>query len=228
VVYFAQAMLDRKNSSLEGLACALSGAGNVALHTAAKLVDRGASVITLSDAGGFVHNEKGFSDDEITRIREMKRERGSIRDFAEETKYDYEEGRAWKAPCDAAFPCATQNELEEDDAVRLLENGCRFVCEGANMPTTDEAEERFREAGILFGPSKAANAGGVAVSEFEMAQAASRQQWGAKKVDKRLRKVMEHIHDCCVEHGEDGDRVDYAAGASRAAFVRIADALLRF
>jgi len=229
VAYFAKRALERRDRGLAGQRCVISGAGNVAVHTAEKLLEFDACVLALSDRAGFVHAPDGFSSEDLQRLREIKGRRGSVSGFAERSGYDYQEGRPWQVPCDAAFPCATQNELDQKDAEALIGGGCSFVCEGANMPCTSEARARIRDAALLFGPGKAANAGGVAVSEFEMAQAASRQRWDRAKVDRRLRSVMESIHDQCVQYGELGaGRVDYAAGATRAGFARIAAAMLRF
>ncbi len=241
VVYFASRALERQERSLDGMRCVLSGAGNVAVHTAAKLLEAGARVLTLSDRKGFIHVADGLRVEDLECLRSIKGRRGSLFEFAESSGYDYEEGRPWQVPCDVAFPCATQNELEEKDAESLLEGGCQFVCEGANMPCSSAARARIRDAGVLFGPGKAANAGGVAVSEFEMAQAASRQRWDREEVDRRLQAVMKSIHDQCMHYGvhygvnygvnygeEDDGRIDYAAGATRAGFVRLAEAMLRF
>jgi glutamate dehydrogenase (NADP+) len=229
VVYLAARVLDRRDESLEERRCLLSGAGNVAVHTAEKLIDVGARVLTLSDRHGFVHVPEGLSREDLDCLRSIKGRRGSVSEFAEQSGYVYGEGRPWRIPCDVAFPCATQNELEEADADALVGGGCSFVCEGANMPCTDAARARLREADVLFVPGNAANAGGVAVSEFEMAQAASRQRWQRDEVDRRLRSVMQSIHDQCVRYGEEEDgRIDYAAGATRAGFARLAAAMLRF
>lgn len=169
----------------------------------------------------------GLELEDIDRVRTIKSRRGSLEEFADERGFGHAEGSPWQIDCDMAFSCATENEIDATDATALIEGGCQLVCEGANMPCTADAIERFRDACMLFGSGNTANAGGVVVSEFEMAQAASRQRWDRGLVDRRLRNVMESIHDRCVEDGEEADGgVDYSAGAAWASFESLAGAML--
>ncbi len=234
-VYFAQNMLEHAGDGLEGKRCLISGSGNVATYTAEKLLQSGATVISLSDSQGTVHDPDGIDEEKLAFVRELKEvRRGRIAEYAERFGVDYLPGaRPWHLPADAAFPCATQNEVDAKDAEALVANGCRLVAEGANMPTVHEGVRRFLDAGVLFGPAKAANAGGVAVSGFEMSQNAQRESWSREEVDERLRAAMAGIHEQCVTWGApDGDagpasaRVDYLQGANRAGFLRVADAML--
>jgi glutamate dehydrogenase (NADP+) len=229
-VYFAERMLAHADDDLSGKTCALSGAGNVSIYCAEKLAELGARVVTLSDSGGTVHDPDGIDEDKLRFVRELKLERrGRISEYAEEYGCDYLEGeRPWGVECDMAFPCATQNELDEDDAKALAENGCRAVVEGANMPATSDAATLLREKKVLFAPGKAANAGGVAVSGLEQSQNAVRIAWSREEVDERLRQIMDDIHRQCVDQGDDGDYVDYAQGADRAAFQKVAEAMLAY
>jgi glutamate dehydrogenase (NADP+) len=213
-VYFAEDMLKRRNESLEGMRVVVSGSGNVAQYAAQKAMHLGAKVIALSDSGGTMHVPNGLTDEDWLALVDLKEvRRGRLSDYAKEHGYEFIEGRTpWHIPCEIALPCATQNELNEDDARTLVKNGCYCVAEGANMPATLDAVHVFRNAGVLFAPGKAANAGGVAVS-----------------VDRRLREIMSSIHAACLEHGlgkgRDGG-VDYVAGANIAGFVKVADAMI--
>jgi glutamate dehydrogenase (NADP+) len=229
-VYFAGEMLDTRGDSLEGKRCVVSGAGNVALYAAEKLVEFGARVMTLSDRSGTLHLEEGLDADQLREITRVKTvERGSLADYAADAGLDLLEGTPpWEVPCDAAFPCATQNEIDEAAARRLLENGCQLVAEGANMPATTEAAHAFEESGILYGPGKAANAGGVAISGLEMTQNAMRLSWTRDAVDRRLREIMRRIHRQCVEHGGEDGRTNYVKGANIAGFRKVADAMLAY
>lgn len=239
LVYFAREMLATRGDGLRGKRCVVSGSGNVALYTAQKLALEGARVIALSDSDGFVHDPDGFDAEKIAFTLELKtHRRGRIREVADRFASTYHPGkRPWAVACDLAFPCATQNELDEADAEQLLANGCRLVAEGANMPSTLDAIERFRAAGILFGPAKAANAGGVAVSGLEQSQNAIRLRWTRDEVDAKLQEIMRHIHAQCVLHGRGeagaggaagatGAKVDYLRGANRAGFLDVAEAML--
>ncbi|MXP09116.1 NADP-specific glutamate dehydrogenase [Alteriqipengyuania halimionae] len=233
-VYFLRAALKEAGEKIDGKTAIVSGSGNVALHAARKLVDCGAKVVTLSDSDGFVHDPDGFDNDKLDWIYDLKLERrGRISEYADEySRAEFHEGKApWAVESDLALPCATQNELDEDDAKALLDNDVLAVCEGANMPSTTEAADAFREAGIIFAPAKAANAGGVAVSGLEMSQNAERVSWDSDTLDDKLVALMEDIHDKCVEHagetGEDG-AVDYARGANIAGFRKVADAMLAY
>jgi glutamate dehydrogenase (NADP+) len=229
-VYFLENMLERRGESIEGKRVAISGAGNVALFAAERAIRDGAKVITLSDSRGLIRCEDGLDEERLAVIKKVKLEkRGSLGQLADEISgVDYVEGAApWKFPCDVAMPCATQNELDLDDAKNLLDNGVQAVVEGANMPSTDGAVRRFRDAGVLFGPGKAANAGGVAVSGFEQSQNSVRRRWERDEVDARLREIMSTIHSKCVqEMDRGGDDVDYVDAANRAGFRRVADAMV--
>ena len=228
-VYFAQEMLAAKGEGLEGKRCVISGSGNVAQFTAQKLIQLGAVPLTFSDSTGFIHDPGGIDEEKLDFVMELKNvRRGRIKEYAERFSCEYHDGRApWSVSCDAAFPSATQNEIEEADARTLVENGCRIVAEGANMPSTPAAVSVFQKAGALFGPGKAANAGGVATSGLEMSQNAMRLSWTAEEVDSRLRDIMHRIFtataDAAAEYGTAGD---YVAGANIAGFVKVADAML--
>ena len=229
-VYFAQNMLETRDQELEGKECIVSGAGNVAQYTAQKLIDLGARVLTLSDRTGLVHDPGGLDQEKLDWVIELKTvRRGDLSEFAEEFKLEFHpEKRPWAVPCDAAFPCATQNELDEKDARTLLANGCKVVGEGANMPATYGAAALFQEAQILYAPSKAANAGGVAISGLEMTQNAMRLRWTREEVDQRLQAIMRQIHQTCVEYGAEDGGVNYVKGANIGGFAKVADAMLAY
>ena len=229
-VYFVQEMLERVGDGLEGKRCVISGSGNVAQYTAEKAIDLGATVVTLSDSSGFIYDPDGIDAEKLNFVLELKNERrGRISEYAEHFGCEfYPDATPWCVPADIALPSATQNELNGDDARTLVRNGVRAVAEGANMPTTLEGAHVFRDEGVLFAPSKAANAGGVAVSGLEQTQNAMRLQWSREEVDERLRTIMRSIHDQCVEYGQDGERVDYVTGANVAGFVKVADAMLAY
>ncbi|WIK64438.1 NADP-specific glutamate dehydrogenase [Gleimia hominis] len=227
VVMFAQSMLAVKNESIEGKRIAISGSGNVATYAIEKALQLGAKPITLSDSSGWVHDPEGVDVDLLKQVKEV--ERGRVSDYAERKAgaQFFESGNVWQVPCDVALPCATQNELNECDAQSLLKNGCHVVAEGANMPTTPQAIELLQSSHVLFGPGKAANAGGVATSALEMQQNASRAHWSFDVAEAQLSKIMQQIHDDCVataqEYGRPGD---YVLGANIAGFERVADAML--
>ncbi|GBG31392.1 Glutamate dehydrogenase [Hondaea fermentalgiana] len=237
VVYFADAILRQAQSEdsgdespLKGLTVAASGSGNVAIYLTQKLIELGAKVVTLSDSSGSIYDKEGIDDDKLEFIMDLKlNRRGRMSEYAD--KYDgveYMEGeRPWSVKCDIAFPCATQNELEKEDAEKLVENGVKCVCEGANMPSTPEAIEVFQSKKVLFGPAKAANAGGVGVSALEMSQNSMRLSWSREEVDEKLHSIMKSIHETCVENGKvDGeDHVDYVKGANLGAFRQVAEAM---
>lgn len=227
-VYFAKEMASARNQSLEDQVCVISGSGNVAQYTCEKLIELGAKVVTLSDSDGFIYDKVGLTADKLAFVKELKnKKRGRIKAYAEEYGCEfYENQKPWAIPCDNAFPCATQNELDDSDAQALIDNGCAMVVEGANMPVTDEARQRFEQAGVVHAPGKAANAGGVAVSSMEMSQNAEHARWTRDEVDQNLQEVMAHIHQTCREHGEDGDGINYIKGANIAGFIRVADAML--
>ncbi len=231
-VYFCQDMLNHRGDSLEGKTVAVSGSGNVAIYAVEKATELGAKVITLSDSGGSIVDPKGIDPDKLAWVKELKEQRrGRIKEYAEHFGCEYLEGaRPWSVPCDVALPCATQNEIDVDDAKALITNGVEIVCEGANMPTELPAAHAFREAGVLFGPAKAANAGGVAVSGLEQSQNALRLSWDREEVDRRLRTIMEDIHAKCVQYSDTraDEPVDYVRGANVAGFVKVADAMLAY
>jgi glutamate dehydrogenase (NADP+) len=230
-VYFIQNMLAHRGEDLRGKTVAISGSGNVAIYAAQKAHEVGAKVVTLSDSGGTIHDPDGIDEAKLAYVKDLKDvRRGRIAEYAEHFGCEYHEGkRPWGVPCDVAIPCATQNELDEDDAKALLKNGCSVVAEGANMPSTLEAAHQFMGAKILYGPSKAANAGGVAVSGLEQSQNALRISWKREEVDARLREIMGNIHAQCVEYGfEPGGHVNYVKGSNVAGYVKIATAMLAY
>lgn len=229
-VYFANEMWDRLNESIEGKICLVSGSGNVAQYTAQKAVQIGAKVVTISDSNGFIHDPDGLDEEKIQFLIDLKEDRSRrISEFAEKFDVHYFPGqKPWGIACDVAFPCATQNEIEEDDARILVQNGCRMVSEGANMPTTPSAIHLFKEQGVLFAPGKAANAGGVAVSGLEMTQNSMHMYWTWDELDRQLRKIMKSIHSDCVQYGSTGETIDYLKGANIAGFVKVADAMLAY
>ncbi|WP_339843400.1 NADP-specific glutamate dehydrogenase [uncultured Halopseudomonas sp.] len=228
VVYFTQEMLNTRDCSIEGQRIAVSGAGNVAQHTVRKLLQLGGIVVSMSDSTGTLHNPEGLTTDQWEAVVELKnRKGGSLRELDQHDGLRFlEEQKPWQLECDIAIPCATQNELDADDARALLDNGCWCVTEGANMPSTIEAIQTFQQARILFGPGKAANAGGVAVSGLEMSQNAMRLHWGASEIDDRLLEIMKSIHQSCVQGGKEDDHINYVKGANLAGFTRVAEAML--
>ncbi|MFL0355823.1 NADP-specific glutamate dehydrogenase [Erythrobacter sp. GH1-10] len=231
-VQFLCNMLRHSGSEIDGKTAIISGAGNVALHAAEKLCDLGGKVLTLSDSDGFVHDPDGIGRDKIEWVKRLKNERrGRISEYVEEfSGAEYHEGkRPWHVAADLALPCATQNELEEDDAKALVDNGCIAVAEGANMPTTLKGVKVFKDARIMYAPGKAANAGGVAVSGLEMSQNAERISWNQERLGDMLTELMKDIHEKCVTYGDDGDGyIDYVKGANIAGFKKVADAMLAF
>jgi glutamate dehydrogenase (NADP+) len=229
-VYFAREMLEHRGGTIDGKRCLVSGAGNVAQYTAEKLLDLGATVLTLSDRSGTVHFPDGLTREQLDAILDLKNNRrGSLDAYADDEGLEFFAGRTpWHVPCDAAFPSAVQNEIDDDDAQTLLSNGCTLICEGANMPSTPEAAHRFEQAGIMYGPSKAANAGGVAISGLEMAQNSMRISWSREEVDRRLQDIMQKIHTTCVTYGGENGTVNYVKGANVGGFVKVADALLAY
>ena len=229
-VYFLEDMLKEAGEAIEGRRAIVSGAGTVALHAAEKLIHRGGRPVALSDSKGFVHDPDGLTCEKIDRIRAVKRDRGaSLADYARACGARWHEGATpWGVEAELALPCATENELGREDAERLIGNGARAVCEGANMPCTAEAVAAFREAGVLYGPGKAANAGGVAMSGLEMSQNSARLHRDPDDLRKALRRIMRDIHDACAEHGRGDDGVDYVRGANVAGFRKVADAVLAF
>ncbi|MGO2257811.1 MAG: NADP-specific glutamate dehydrogenase [Hafnia alvei] len=228
LVYFTDAMLKRHGLGFEGMKVAVSGSGNVAQYAIEKAMELGARVVTASDSNGTVVDEAGFTPEKLARLCQIKSQQdGRIADYAKEFGLTYLEGQQpWGISVDIALPCATQNELDAPAARTLIANGVKAVAEGANMPTTIEATDIFLEAGVLFAPGKAANAGGVATSGLEMAQNAARMGWKAEKVDLRLHHIMLDIHQACVEYGGEDKQTNYVRGANIAGFVKVADAML--
>ena len=227
-VYFAQEMLKRSGQRIDGKRVAISGSGNVAQYAARKVMDLGGKVISLSDSEGTLYCEAGLSEEQWEALMDLKNvKRGRISELAGQFGLEFLVGQhPWNLACDIALPCATQNELDAEAARTLLSNGCVCVAEGANMPTTLEAVDLFIEAGILFEPGKASNAGGVAVSGLEMSQNAMRLLWTAGEVDSKLHNIMQSIHHACVHYGEENGRINYVKGANIAGFVKVADAML--
>lgn len=228
-VYFLLNMLATRGIDIKGKRVAISGSGNVATYTAEKLIQLGAKVVTMSDSDGTIYVPEGLSEEQMHYIFELKNYyRGRIREFAEEYGCEYfEGGKPWGVPCDIAMPSATQNELNGDDARTLLANGVIAVSEGANMPSTPEAVHAFLEAGILYAPGKAANAGGVSVSGLEMAQNSQKLTWTAEEVDQRLKQIMANIHEQCCKYGKNPDgSINYVKGANVAGFMKVARAMM--
>ena len=228
-VYFAENMLSTKSDGLQGKSVVISGSGNVAQYAAEKCIQLGAKVLTLSDSSGYVMDPDGIDSDKLAFVMAMKntnRERISkyVDTYAHASFHAGE--RPWAVPCDVALPCATQNELHENDAKQLANNGCICVSEGANMPSTPQAIQVFHANKMLYAPGKASNAGGVAVSGLEMAQNSLRYSWTREEVDERLQAIMSDIHKSCVAYGQIGDHVNYEKGANIAGFVKVADAML--
>lgn len=228
-VYFAQEMLATRSEDVRDKVAVVSGSGNVAQYTIEKLIQNGAKPITLSDSSGTVVDEDGIDEEKLAWIKELKNtRRGRISDYAEHFAHSrFLPGqRPWGVKCELAFPSATQNEIDEADARTLVANGCYCISEGANMPTTPEGVDVFLNARVLYGPGKAANAGGVSVSGLEMTQNAGVIRWPMEEVDMRLQQIMKSIHENCVRHGQDDGFVNYVRGANIAGFVKVADAML--
>lgn len=228
-VYFAEEMLKPSGRSLHGLRVSVSGSGNVAQYAVEKAMALGAKVITVSDSGGTVVDEDGFTSEKLAELMEVKNHlRGRVSDYAERVKASFvPDARPWHVPVDVALPCATQNELDEKDAATLIKNGVICVAEGANMPSTAEAVKLMEHSGILFAPGKASNAGGVATSGLEMSQNAMRLSWPREEVDARLLEIMQAIHKSCLQYGKRKDgSISYVDGANIAGFVKVADAMI--
>jgi glutamate dehydrogenase (NADP+) len=228
LVYFVEEMLRTKSNSMSGKVAVISGSGNVAQFAAEKAMMMGAKVVTLSDSNGFVYDPQGMDAERLAFLKQLKNiERGRIQEYARRFKCEYFEGkRPWGVPCQIALPCATQNEISGSDAETLVSNGCICVGEGANMPSTPEALEVFLGKRILFGPGKAANAGGVSVSGLEMTQNSMRLQWTNDEVEKRLSDIMKAIHNQCVRFGQQDGYINYVVGANTAGFRKVAEAML--
>ncbi|MEA3505852.1 MAG: NADP-specific glutamate dehydrogenase [Bacteroidota bacterium] len=226
--YFAQEMLKTKDQTLKGKIVLISGSGNVAQYATEKVTELGGKVVTLSDSSGFIYDPDGIDSDKLAFIMHLKNvKRGRIKEYADKYGVEYYDGqRPWSIKCDVALPCATQNEINEEEAKTLIANGCFVVSEGANMPSTPEAINVYLENKILYGPGKAANAGGVSVSGLEMSQNSLRLSWTCEEVDQRLQQIMKDIHATCVKHGKEGDYINYFKGANIGGFVKVADAML--
>lgn len=231
-VYMMQDMLTRKGDHIDGKTCLVSGSGNVATYAVEKLNDLGGKVVTLSDSSGFVYDKNGIDADKLAYVVDLKtKRRGRIEEYAKQFGAEFHAGeRPWRVPCDLAFPCATQNEVSREEAQLLINNGCIGVSEGANMPTEQAGIEDFIEAKLLFAPSKAANAGGVAISGLEMSQNSARITWKEEELEKLLRDIMQGIHDKCAEYGKEpgSDYVNYVKGANIGGFIKVADAMIAY
>lgn len=229
LVYFVEEMLERRGESLKGKSVNISGSGNVAQYAVEKCIEMGATVHTLSDSNGFIYDPAGIDNTKLKYVQELKDvKRGRIKEYAQKFGCDYFPGeRPWGIPCNIALPCATENEVSVEDAYSLVNNGCIAVAEGANMPCTPEAIDVFQDKDLLYGPGKAANAGGVAVSGLEMSQNSMRYSWTKEKVNLKLKSIMQHIHTSCVRYGmEDNGFTNYQKGANIAGFVKVADAMI--
>lgn len=227
--YFAQNMLETRGDTLKGKVVTISGSGNVAQFACEKVTEMGGKVVTLSDSSGYIYDPAGIDKKKLEYVMELKNvKRGRIKEYAEKYGVEYFEGkRPWEVKCDVAMPNATENEINEDQAKTLIKNGCYCVSEGANMPSTPEAINAYLEAGILYGPGKAANAGGVAVSGLEMTQNSMRLSWTRQEVDERLQIIMKNIHDTCVKYGKQDDGfINYVQGANIGGFIKVADSML--
>lgn len=227
-VYFTEEMLKTRGQSVKGKTVVVSGSGNVAQYAIEKVNQLGGKVVTASDSDGYVYDKDGINAEKLAFLMELKNvKRGRIKEYADKYKCDFVAGRKpWEVKCDIALPCATQNELDGVAAESLIKNGCMAVAEGANMPSTPEAVEVFLKAKIMFGPGKAANAGGVAVSGLEMSQNSLRLSWTREEVDQRLHNIMKDIHSTCTKYGKDGDFTNYVKGANIGGFVKVADAMM--
>ena len=228
-VYFAEEMLKTRNETFKGKICAVSGSGNVAQYTVEKLNQLGAVPVTLSDSDGFIHDPEGITPDKLAFVLDLKNvRRGRIQEYAKKYGCEFVAGkRPWVVKCDAAFPSATQNEIDGEDADTLLKNGCTVIVEGANMPSTPEAVEKFLQARVLYGPGKAANAGGVATSGLEMSQNSMRLSWTREEVDAKLKSIMQAIHAAAYKTAKDyGQPTNYVMGANIAGFVKVADSMI--
>ena len=227
-VYFVDEMLKHANNGLDGKCIAISGSGNVAQYATEKATDLGGKVVTLSDSSGFIYDSDGIDKEKLQWVIDLKKnQRGRIKEYADNFGCEYFEGqRPWGIDCDVALPCATQNEINQSDAKELVKNGIVAVSEGANMPSDPEAINIFQSSNVLFGPGKAANAGGVAVSGLEMSQNSMRIKWERDEIDKKLFNIMQSIHSSCVRHGKQDKSIDYVKGANIAGFIKVADAMI--
>ena len=229
-VYFMEEMLQHRGDSIKGKSCLVSGSGNVAQFAAQKIMQLGGKVLTMSDSSGFIHDPEGLNDEKLNYLIDLKTvRRGRISEYAEKYKCHFHEGkRPWAIKADLAFPCATQNELELQDAENLIKGGVIAITEGANMPTTNDAIAAIKKANLVFAPGKAANAGGVAVSGLEMTQNSIRMAWTREELEERLKNIMREIHQQCVDYGSEEKQVDYIKGANIAGFVKVANAMVAY
>ena len=229
-VYFMEEMLQHRGDSIKGKSCLVSGSGNVAQFAAQKIMHLGGKVLTMSDSSGFIHDPEGLNDEKLNYLIDLKTvRRGRISEYAEKYKCHFHEGkRPWAIKADLAFPCATQNELELQDAENLIKGGVIAITEGANMPTTNDAIAAIKKANLVFAPGKAANAGGVAVSGLEMTQNSIRMAWTREELEERLKNIMREIHQQCVNYGTEEKQVDYIKGANIAGFVKVANAMVAY
>ncbi|UCF64131.1 MAG: NADP-specific glutamate dehydrogenase [bacterium] len=227
-VYFAEEMLKTRDESFKGKTVAISGSGNVAQYATEKVLQLGGKVVTLSDSNGTIYDPAGIDREKLQFVMDLKNvKRGRIKEYTVKYKGEYWEGvRPWKAVCQVALPCATQNEINQAEAKMLVDNGCICVSEGANMPSEPEAIDVFLKGKILYGPGKAANAGGVAVSGLEMSQNSMRMSWSREEVDQKLHGIMINIHETCVKYGKEGNFINYVKGANIGGFIKVADAML--
>ena len=227
-VYFAEEMLKKASDDFQGKRVTISGSGNVAQYATEKVMQLGGKVISLSDSSGTIYDSDGFTEEKLQWIMDLKNnKRGRVKEYAKEFNTEYLDGRTpWDISCDIALPCATQNEINEKDAISLVKNGCKLISEGANMPSDPEAINVFLNNNVLFGPGKAANAGGVATSGLEMSQNSMRINWTRKEVDDKLHQIMKDIHEACVLYGTDNKTINYVKGANVAGFIKVADAML--
>jgi len=220
-------MLSAHNIDIQNKSVAISGSGNVAQYACKKLIELGAKVITLSDSSGYIYDSNGIDSEKLDYVFELKSvRRGRISEYADKFDCSFSKGTPWGVPCDIALPCATQNELTDSDAKKLIHNNCLAVAEGANMPSTAGAINEFQKNKILFAPGKASNAGGVAVSGLEMSQNSLRMNWSSEEVDNKLKEIMKSIHSICVKYGRQKDYIDYVRGANIGGFIKIADSML--
>ena len=227
-VYFAEEMLKKAGDDFQGKKVVISGSGNVAQYATEKVMHLGGTVVSLSDSAGTIYDSDGFNEEKLQWVMDLKNnKRGRIKEYLKEFGGEYFEGdKPWNIPCDIALPCATQNEINEKDARSLVENGCKVVSEGANMPSDPQAINIFLNHNLLFGPGKAANAGGVATSGLEMSQNSMRINWTREEVDQKLHQIMKDIHEACVLHGTQNGSINYVKGANIAGFIKVADSMI--
>jgi len=228
LLFFVEEMLKQRGDSVRGKVITVSGSGNVAQYAIEKAIQLGGKPVTASDSSGMIYDPNGIDLEKLAFIKELKNvRRGRISDYAEKYQVEYQPGqRPWHIPCDIALPCATQNELDDENARNLIDNGCILIAEGANMPTTPEAIRRIQNLHLMYAPGKASNAGGVATSGLEMTQNALHASWTAEKVETELKQIMQSIHSQCKEHGQQYNYIDYVKGANLAGFIRVAEAML--